>query len=335
MPEGENAFAGSCRAPGRVFTSLFRGAWLCLAVLFLAGCATQRNPATGAKARIGPGARAFSGHPYERHFEWGKWRVLVREVPGDGSRVSFFAVQVGRWTPRGEELRYKSVFDADGRIQRTWFGDLHGNGWPDLVVYTSSGEKGAYGMIRILECHEVGFHQAKVPITPPELMEGYRGGDEWNLEKRELQRAYPIYLPGDTDGKPRGGVRTFRFAWEKDRWRLRYRTDPDPALAVAQGPARVSVSPTATPPTLLVARATKAVAPKVLPTASVTPIPGPKPIESPDPRVARAVTPAPTPDLTPEKAPIPPPPPPRGYLGEVPAYARGMMNERARHPGVK
>jgi hypothetical protein len=313
------------------------GVWLCLALLCLAGCAVSRNTSTGAKARTGPGARAFSGHPYERHFEWGKWRVLVREVPGDGSKVSFFSVQVGRWTPQGEELRYKSVFDTDGRIQRTWFGDLHKNGWPDLVVYTSSGEKGAYGMIRILECHEAGFHRAKVPISPPELMEGYRGGDEWNLEKLELVRTFPRYLPGDAEGKPGGGVRTFRFSWEKDHWRLRYRTDPDPAVMASAeaGSAGVSPSPVATPRALAAAIPARTAVPVLTPTLSATPLPAFKPTATPESRVASLPATPLAPVSTPEKSRIPPEVhPPAVYLGEVPTYALGM-GDQVHHPGVK
>ena len=198
-----------------------------LGLALITGCVASVAQSQGDPTPAwGPGPRPFAGHPYEKHYEWKDWRIEVREVPGDGSALSWYSVSVSRVVDGAETPKYKSVFDADARIQRTWLADVRRNGWPDLVIFTSSGGGNAPGSLRILECLEKGFHRVKPPVAPDKLLKGYRGGDDWDLKEGSLVRRFPLY--GGEDGNTyTGAVREVRFKWEKGRFGVKYRTiDP-------------------------------------------------------------------------------------------------------------
>ncbi len=110
------------------------------------------------------------------------------------------------------EARETMVY-IKGRVTTCEIDDLNGDGFPDMLIFTMSGPKGAYGdAYAIVSAGNKRF----VPVGLPDVQldakykEGYRGQDEFSLVEGTLMRKYPIYKAEDTD-KPTGGKRVIQY----------------------------------------------------------------------------------------------------------------------------
>ena len=103
--------------------------------------------------------------------------------------------------------------EIDGSAYRAELADLDANGWPELYIYVSSAGSGSYGS---LVAYAVNNGKSMTPIyLPPlsaEVSVGYQGHDEFSVVENRLARRFPVYLPGDTNAQPSGGMRQLQYA---------------------------------------------------------------------------------------------------------------------------
>lgn len=115
-------------------------------------------------------------------------------------------------------------------ITRIELGDLDGNGFDELYIFTQSVGSGTYGGV-------IGYgsnnDKSLSPIYFPKmneqdlkkdgLFEGYMGHDTFTLHKDKMVREYPIYIEGDINRNPTGGTNkvTYILIQGEASWQLK------------------------------------------------------------------------------------------------------------------
>jgi hypothetical protein len=107
--------------------------------------------------------------------------------------------------------------EIDGSVANTEVEDLNSDGYPELLIYTSSAGSGSYGNVIAFS---VLSGRSMVPVVfpditdSPEASKGYMGHDEFTLVERTLARKFPIYKEGDSNSNPTGGTRQIAYKME-------------------------------------------------------------------------------------------------------------------------
>ena len=117
-------------------------------------------------------------------------------------------------------------FNAQGKLTKAITDDFNDDGKPDLALVIFSGDSLNIGSI-------VGIAAtADKKLEPimfddiyldPKNREGYKGYDEFTSLTGTLIRKFPIYLAGDVNGKPTGGVRTIQYKAMQNEGRLKFK----------------------------------------------------------------------------------------------------------------
>lgn len=140
-------------------------------------------------------------------------RVAFSLQATSGSSISTLSL-----TPSG--LAYDSETKKetlDGNAYLAELADLDGNGWPEVYVYVSSAGSGSYGS---LVGYAVNNGKSATPVYLPPLDQtpgataGYMGHDLFRVGENRLLRRFPLYLPGDTNSRPGGGMRQLQYRLE-------------------------------------------------------------------------------------------------------------------------
>lgn len=107
-------------------------------------------------------------------------------------------------------------------------GDMNGDGYPEILVYTQSAGSGSYGnVVAYTYTPDKGFR----PILLPELAEdsslneGYMGHDLFQLDGTRLIRRFPIYAERSPNAEPLDSSRILFYSFGLDESAPRFRID--------------------------------------------------------------------------------------------------------------
>ncbi len=114
-----------------------------------------------------------------------------------------------------QEQEYNETFNIEGEtVVDAEVEDLNSDGSPELFVYTQSKGSGSYGNVYAFSVNNKKS-MSQVYFQPTaenkEINKGYMGHDEFTLIENTLNQRFPIYLEGDTNAKPTGGVRQISY----------------------------------------------------------------------------------------------------------------------------
>lgn len=104
------------------------------------------------------------------------------------------------------------VQPVEGLVTKVEIADLNGDGAPELFIYTTVAASGSYG-----KAYAWATNRKKsltdIHIIPPREKDltGYMGHDEFAVVENSFVRRFPVYKPGDSNGKPTGGWRQFQY----------------------------------------------------------------------------------------------------------------------------
>ena len=102
--------------------------------------------------------------------------------------------------------------------------DLNGDGLAELFIYGQSAGSGSYGSVWAWSVSRRG---SLLPIQLGAMSSrdssGYRGHDKFAVVETNLVRRFPIYLPGDSNARPRGGTRqvSYKLVPGEAMWQLK------------------------------------------------------------------------------------------------------------------
>ncbi len=102
----------------------------------------------------------------------------------------------------------------EGTVINAEAGDLNNDSLPEVFVYLQSAGSGSYGTV-------IGYSVIKnndvIPLSLPNVAEnaeagkGYMGHDEFAIVENNLNQRFPVYLPGDSNANPTGGMRQIEY----------------------------------------------------------------------------------------------------------------------------
>lgn len=107
-------------------------------------------------------------------------------------------------------------------------GDMNGDGYPEILVYTQSAGSGSYGGVNAWTfSQDKGFRTIVLPDLSDDslLSNGYMGHDRFQLDGTRLMRRFPIYAEGSTNAEPMDSARTIFYSYHYDEQTPRFRID--------------------------------------------------------------------------------------------------------------
>lgn len=129
-------------------------------------------------------------------------------------------------TPAGLEIDNSVIeYEVNGTVTGAEVADLNADGSPEIYVYVSSAGSGAYGSVAAWSANKrkslSGVYLPEI-AEDPEYGEGYMGHDEFAVVEQYLVRRFPLYLEGDSNAAPSGGMRQVQYTLEMGEasWQL-------------------------------------------------------------------------------------------------------------------
>lgn len=118
----------------------------------------------------------------------------------------------------GTEFAAGVLAERDGEIAQAWI-IPDGGAWL-VVVWIRSAGSGADGRLDAWRFDGRGLRGYQLPTPPTETLEGYLGHDLYRMENGVLIREFPVYLPGDCNAAPSGGVRRLALRPPDGQWSI-------------------------------------------------------------------------------------------------------------------
>ena len=136
--------------------------------------------------------------------------ITFRVSSANNSSLNRLTIQPGGLESGNEPI---SV-EIDGAVTAAEIADLDANGSPEIYVYVNSAGSGSYGS---LAAYAVNNGKSLTPIYMSPISDdtknsiGYMGHDEFSVVESTLVRRFPIYLDGDVNAAPSGGIRQLQY----------------------------------------------------------------------------------------------------------------------------
>jgi hypothetical protein len=108
----------------------------------------------------------------------------------------------------------KFEIEIDGKVTNAEIADLNADGYPELLVYTTSAGSGSYGnVIGFSPNNGKSLSQITFPniADNPKANSGYMGHDEFAVIDNHLVQKFPIYKKDDINSNPTGGMRQIQY----------------------------------------------------------------------------------------------------------------------------
>lgn len=117
--------------------------------------------------------------------------------------------------PSGLEIDNSTIQrEIDGTVTAAEIADLNGDGSPEIYIYVNSAGSGSYGeLVAYAANHKKSLSEIYMPPLEEdkENSDGYMGHDEFSVGENKLLRRFPVYVKGDSNAIPTGGVRQLQY----------------------------------------------------------------------------------------------------------------------------
>ncbi|HWS00067.1 MAG TPA: PliI family lysozyme inhibitor of I-type lysozyme [Prolixibacteraceae bacterium] len=106
------------------------------------------------------------------------------------------------------------VSEIVGTATETEIADLNGDGFPEILVFTTSAGSGSYGDVIGYSVNN-GKSMSRISFPSladnPEASKGYMGHDQFRVAENRLFRQFRTYKPGDVNATPTGKIRQIQY----------------------------------------------------------------------------------------------------------------------------
>lgn len=152
----------------------------------------------------------------------------ITSRPAAGCAVQIVDISVRRGGKNFSRFRT----DVDYLADQAWAADLDGDGRPELLLASKSTGSEAFGALDVYSLDGNKVRRTSMPqMHDPN---GYRGGDRFRLDGRQIIRTVPFYKEGDALGSPSGGNRSFKYDFKDGK--ILFREQLDELTPVAKTP---------------------------------------------------------------------------------------------------
>lgn len=135
--------------------------------------------------------------------------IIITETHPNGQSLSNIEIKSLDFTYNLNE----TLKDSDP-IKEVIISDLDGNGFDEIYIITISPGSGSYGNVLAFSSNN---DKSLSMINFPEAQEtdthfvGYMGHDSFTIDNQKLRRVFPVYLQGDSNNRPTGGMRDITY----------------------------------------------------------------------------------------------------------------------------
>jgi len=106
--------------------------------------------------------------------------------------------------------------DVSGMVTHAELKDLDGDGAPELLVWLSRPGSENFGdLVAFSTNRRKSLSEIFIALPEKSDLVGYRGRDEFEVVENTFVRRFPVYLDGDKDADPTGGMRQFQYKLQK------------------------------------------------------------------------------------------------------------------------
>lgn len=169
-----------------------------------------------------PASAAIRGCSFKKSVQKSGLNFDITSRPAIGCAVQIIEISIGH----GGKIFSRYRTDVDYLAENAWAADLNGDGKPELVVASRTVGNEARGALDVYQVDGKTVRRASLPeLTDPS---GYRGGDRFGLDGRQIVRTVPVYRDGDLAGEPTGGSRVLIYDFNAGRISFREQLDQQP-----------------------------------------------------------------------------------------------------------
>jgi hypothetical protein len=117
--------------------------------------------------------------------------------------------------PTGLKINNAAIVqEIDGTVVGAEVADLNADGSPEIYVYVTSAGSGSYGsLVAYAANRNKSLSEIYLPVISDDenLAKGYMGHDTYVIGEGVLLHRFPVYLDGDTNANPSGGIRQIQY----------------------------------------------------------------------------------------------------------------------------
>jgi len=140
---------------------------------------------------------------YATSLNYGDFSTQVTST-SDGNGGYILQIQ-----PMGEDIIERPISDP---VVSADVGDMNGDGYPEILVFTQSVGSGSYGDVIAYSSNKgLSWSEVSYPELTDTLKQGYMGHDAFALVENVLVRRFPLYLEDDSNAKPQGKTRQIQY----------------------------------------------------------------------------------------------------------------------------
>lgn len=141
--------------------------------------------------------------------------LSLQNIGFDISTTGKGSIQQLTIQPYGLKIDNKKIrIEVDGQVTNAEIEDLNSDGFPEILIYTTSAGSGSYGnVIGYSVNNGKSISQIYFPNISdnPKANKGYMGHDEFAIVETSLVQRFRIYNSGDTNSKPTGNIRQIQY----------------------------------------------------------------------------------------------------------------------------
>jgi len=150
---------------------------------------------------------SFAGGPDDGFNESFELQGITFQVKSDNSG----SINELTITPNGLSLDNSVItHEIDGTVTGAEIADIDWNGSPEIYVYINSAGSGSYGSVVAYSANNKKS-LSRIYLPPLTDNEGYMGHDQYAVVETRFHRQFPVYLDGDINAKPTGGLKVIQY----------------------------------------------------------------------------------------------------------------------------
>jgi hypothetical protein len=141
--------------------------------------------------------------------------LSLQNIGFDISTTGKGSIQQLTIQPYGLKTENKKItIEVDGMVTNAEIEDLNSDGFPEILIYTTSAGSGSYGNVMGYSVNNgKSISQIYFPsITDnPKANKGYMGHDEFAIVENTLVQRFKTYNANDTNSSPTGNIRQIQY----------------------------------------------------------------------------------------------------------------------------
>jgi hypothetical protein len=149
----------------------------------------------------------------------GGTRASVAVPDGEDASIGTYVLSIAAESVQGARGGRQTITgERDGTLTGLWVEDITGDGEPEVVVAIAAAGSGSYGSCHVYSDSGGRFDRVELSPLTDEQRAGFMGQDVFEVVDGVLYRTFPVYVSGDPNARPSGGLLGYRYDFGTAAW---------------------------------------------------------------------------------------------------------------------